>query len=608
RSIHIVALGNEKEGFLEQEQQPSSLIWTYLWRSAVVTEAEDSVLFSSASHAAVPAFTEYRACVFGNVRVVVHDCPSWDLFDNDWYSSRNVVGQADVIVIKYAVNDKSSFQEVKDNYAPVVKRILNHWTVPVIIVAVGSKQSEEVPPCTCPLCTSDKGSCVAACEGIQLSKELGATYLELHSLNDYYVGKYFGGVLEYFIIQCLRQKSSEKIKKKKKHCSCHGVNPPQLEQPTKLPLLKVEEPEFYSSFLELLLSCQYADVRFCTEDLEEVGKGHRVILCSVSQAFLLLFGVKTTDELQNSPLVKAAMHLFALKNDPVPAVSSGGLLPVTVLVRDSLLCACLPEILKFFYTGASQWEELEHNLRNKLKKLQEAEKVLEKVRTLVKPHEKVLYASRSRHSQIASTSLRMFFNTPVLADVIFKVQGFTIPAHKAILIARCEVMAAMFSGNYAEANNVLVPIHGVSKDTFLNFVEYLYTDICYPAGPLKKEYLTIVANVYLSKLQMWCACVCACGAAYIIAISQKPPCKTKISSKRLQKSKTFHNAERLSTWLLHFIASNYLIFSQKPEFYDLSGAEGKKKEKFIKPSLRYLQDLANYRKHVHSQKSRCNVM
>lgn len=33
----------------------------------------------------------------------------------------------------------------------------------------------------------------------------------------------------------------------------------------------------------------------------------------------------------------------------------------------------------------------------------------------------------------------------------------------------------------------------------------------------------------------------------------------------------FHNSDCLSTWLLHFIATNYLIFSQKPEFQDLSG-------------------------------------
>lgn len=56
------------------------------------------------------------------------------------------------------------------------------------------RSSEELP-CTCPLCTSDRGSCVSTTEGIQLAKELGATYLELHSLDDFYIGKYFGGVV-----------------------------------------------------------------------------------------------------------------------------------------------------------------------------------------------------------------------------------------------------------------------------------------------------------------------------------------------------------------------------------------------------------------------------
>lgn len=55
--------------------------------------------------------------------------------------------------------------------------------------------SSEELPCTCPLCTSDRGSCVSTTEGIQLAKELGATYLELHSLDDFYIGKYFGGVV-----------------------------------------------------------------------------------------------------------------------------------------------------------------------------------------------------------------------------------------------------------------------------------------------------------------------------------------------------------------------------------------------------------------------------
>ncbi|KAL0163106.1 hypothetical protein M9458_042502, partial [Cirrhinus mrigala] len=55
-----------------------------------------------------------------------------------------------------------------------------------------------------------------------------------------------------------------------------------------------------------------------------------------------------------------------------------------------------------------------------------------------------------------------------------------LPAHRAVLVARCDVMAAMFSGKYAEARSRVVPIHGVSSDTFLAFLEYLYTDTCCP--------------------------------------------------------------------------------------------------------------------------------
>lgn len=55
-----------------------------------------------------------------------------------------------------------------------------------------------------------------------------------------------------------------------------------------------------------------------------------------------------------------------------------------------------------------------------------------------------------------------------------------VPAHRAVLVARCEVMAAMFSGSYMEANSILIPVYGISKDTFLAFLEYIYTDTFCP--------------------------------------------------------------------------------------------------------------------------------
>lgn len=44
-------------------------------------------------------------------------------------------------MIKYSVNDKTSFQELKDIYAPLIKKALNHCSVPVIISAVGARQN-----------------------------------------------------------------------------------------------------------------------------------------------------------------------------------------------------------------------------------------------------------------------------------------------------------------------------------------------------------------------------------------------------------------------------------------------------------------------------------
>lgn len=74
----------------------------------------------------------------------------------------------------------------------------------------------------------------------------------------------------------------------------------------------------------------------------------------------------------------------------------------------------------------------------------------------------------------------------VLKCVCVPVTGNVLPAHRAVLVARCDVMAAMFSGKYAEARSRVVPIHGVSSDTFLSFLEYLYTDTCCPGeAPLR---------------------------------------------------------------------------------------------------------------------------
>ncbi|NXD86712.1 RHBT3 protein, partial [Halcyon senegalensis] len=607
RSVSIVAFGNERDRFSEDNPQPS-LIWSYLGRSALISQIDSSL---SASHVGNPVFTEYQACVFGNVRLVVHDCPVWDIFDSDWYTSRSLIGGADIIVIKYSVNDKTLFQELKDSYVPMIKKALHHSSVPVIISAIGARKNGV--PCTCPLCTSDRRSCVTTSEGVQLAKELGATYLELHTLNDFYIQKYFGGVLEYFMIQSLNQKSSEKMKKRKKTQKCHRVQPPQLEQPEKMPILKGEASHYDADLHNLLCCCQCADVAFYPEDLSTVVEAHKVILCSVSHLFMLLFEVKSPADIRDASIVQTAQSLFAVENGATspsaPHSVPPCVPPVRVVVKDSVFCSCLPDILHFIYSGAFQWERLEEDIKKKLKDPEKTENVLEKVKCILKTPGKLNTVKDCRSHQIKrlyNTSLRLFFNTPVLADVIFKIQGATVPAHRAVLVARCEVMAAMFNGNYLEANSILVPVYGVSKDTFLSFLEYLYTDSCCPASILQAMSLLICAEMYqVMRLQHICE-------LYIITQLQSMPSRelasTSLSIVSLLKRAKFHNSDCLSTWLLHFIATNYLIFSQKPEFQDLSAEERRFVEMHRWPSNLYLKQLADYRNYIHSQKCHCAVM
>ncbi|MEQ2249527.1 hypothetical protein ILYODFUR_030244, partial [Ilyodon furcidens] len=139
-SIHIVALGSECPGGVGPGEEPmgqgqlqGGLLWSYLGHGALVGPCD----LEGSLHN--PAFMEYTSRVFGDVTVVVRDCPSWDLLDSDWASVRKVLEQADILVIKYAVTDKLAFQQVRNGYAPRLRPLLRHWGVPVILVAVGAR-------------------------------------------------------------------------------------------------------------------------------------------------------------------------------------------------------------------------------------------------------------------------------------------------------------------------------------------------------------------------------------------------------------------------------------------------------------------------------------
>lgn len=120
----------------------------------------------------------------------------------------------------------------KDNVTSIAHVFLQIYTHKLVIskVCITSSYtrillfSDEGPPCTCPLCASDWSSCVPHSEGLQLSRDLGATYLELPSLNHVFVGRYFGSVVSddatlesELMLWCVFDSASPKKRKTKTH-------------------------------------------------------------------------------------------------------------------------------------------------------------------------------------------------------------------------------------------------------------------------------------------------------------------------------------------------------------------------------------------------------
>ena len=76
----------------------------------------------------------------------------------------------------------------------------------------------------------------------------------------------------------------------------------------------------------------------------------------------------------------------------------------------------------------------------------------------VKDHKEFLnpYLTRVFATQNSKVMEKLFFNKALYSDITFVVNGKKIPAHRCVLTTRCEVMSAMFSGQFAESKNTEV--------------------------------------------------------------------------------------------------------------------------------------------------------
>jgi sugar lactone lactonase YvrE len=79
-------------------------------------------------------------------------------------------------------------------------------------------------------------------------------------------------------------------------------------------------------------------------------------------------------------------------------------------------------------------------------------------------------------SSFASDIQHHLFESGSFHDLCFVVEQERVPAHRALLSARCEYFRSMFGAGYQEGDSTEIPIEGTSSAAFKALLRYLYTD------------------------------------------------------------------------------------------------------------------------------------
>ncbi|KAK7792778.1 hypothetical protein R5R35_004888 [Gryllus longicercus] len=143
----------------------------------------------------------------------------------------------------------------------------------------------------------------------------------------------------------------------------------------------------------------------------------------------------------------------------------------------------------------------------------------------------------------------------LFSDIVFQLDDGSYAAHRPMLMARCDMMKAMFSGDFRESNAKVILFPGVKEDTFHKLLIYLYTDDVPPITPARcLDLLELGNRLCLPRL---------------VNLVEKRVVEelTRLSSAegsdvvehclRLLEPCKLHNADQLADWCMNHLCTNY---------------------------------------------------
>ncbi|CAH1773133.1 unnamed protein product [Owenia fusiformis] len=542
--------------------------------------------------------SEYVPTVFDNycANMVIdgkaYNIGLWDTAGQEDYDRLRPLSypQTDVFFLCFDIGSPDSFENIHEKWVPEIKHHCPH--TPFMLVGCKSDLRSS---------TRDGKCIVTRKEADDLAQKLGCKYQETSALTQ-------DGLQDCFtqaVRVCVNDKRHSKLKKKGFSLFSRKTEenlpvPPVMPPAGKAPLLEIETSTFADQWHKMLKNPSNTDVAFKVGRHELVA--HKIILCAASETFRRMLDITPDSEVNQLEAVECDITAEKIAAGLVPGVEnvSQDSDDVTIItLKEDISGKAFVHVLEFFYTGVpvlkdetptDDLNDLKHaaitfNLPQLVTICENIEQDMEFLNPSIGTY---------LNDETGAKLKKMFLNKPLLADIIFIVEGTKVFAHKAVVTTRCEVLAAMFSGHFVETSKgscTQVEIGGTSLATFLALLEYLYTD----HSPIEENdsiEILVLANQYCqTRLINLCELYITKEIDRSVTKSIE---KSDIDVIGLLLSCQFHNADQLAKWCLHFISTNYSAFVNRSEFPQLADSNLEYIEEHRWPPVSYLNEMHQF--------------
>ncbi|XP_060562983.1 rho-related protein racA-like [Ruditapes philippinarum] len=559
-------------------------------------------------------FDNYCANVIVDGKVV--NVGLWDTAGQEDYDRLRPLSypQTDVFFICYSIEMRSSFENVQHKWVHEVRHYCPH--VPLVLVACKMDLRG----------TSSRKDMVSYDEGLKVAKTLGMRFCETSALTQQGLKDCFDDAIRTALnCQPSAKKRGGLFGSRKKEIP----NPPVMPQTGFAPKIEITTSTFGDEWYRMLQDPKHCDVTFVLEEKHRLD-AHTTVLCAASKVFAKILGI-------SKPMKNNQMkEINAIDNYSMEQINSGAVQGVAAMYLNEaddknqssatsrhinielsadILAKTFVRVLEFLYSGVPRFPDIDDVSEQEIRELERVAGIfklsqLQTICTNILTEQEFLNPSIGTYlnDETGARLKELFFNQPDRSDVVFNVEGKYIYAHKCILSARCDVMSAMFSGNFVESKNNRTEIHipNATEETFLAFLEYLYTDHS-PIDENDAVGILVLADEY-GQHRLVNLCELYITKEVDRSVTKQIE-KSEIDVIGLLLTSQAYNAKQLADWCLFFISSNYIAFEQRKEFSQLKGENKKQVVENRWPPVSYLQEVEEYnKKYGDKSADKCVVM